>query len=50
MRRDIFFVGQDSDDVLCFLAKVELVILGKSKCFGKNSTLSACLVDAVEGV
>ena len=27
---------------------VELVIMGKSKCFRKNSNVSACLVDAVE--
>ena len=29
---------------------VRLVILGESKCFRKNSTVSACLVDDVEGM
>ena len=29
---------------------VELVTLGKSKCFEKNSTVSAILVDDVEGM
>ena len=42
------FFGQDADNIICCLAKIGGVgDFGKLKGFGKNSTVFACLVDAV---